>query len=126
LVALKLPVDLFEWLQHRREVERKNMSELIREGIGLLKQDRELWEKGLVLRLGPERVKIDGSDLKLLDDICETAGIENYQEAISRLILVMHVLMKAGIMEVLRPVPELAEMVRRREFGGKRRTPRTA
>jgi metal-responsive CopG/Arc/MetJ family transcriptional regulator len=55
-------------------------------------------------------IRLNSSDLKLLDDICSMIG-RNRSETIRDLIIAFHVLAKSGIWQRMPTVPELAEKV---------------
>lgn len=56
------------------------------------------------------RIRLNGSDLKLLDDICSMIG-RNRSEAVRDIIIAFHVLAKSGIWQQMPTVPELAEKI---------------
>jgi hypothetical protein len=58
------------------------------------------------------KIRLNSTDLKLLDDICSMIG-RNRSETIRSLIIAFHVLAKSGIWKQMPTVPELAERVLR-------------
>jgi len=57
------------------------------------------------------RVRMDEDDMKLLEDLDRIFGYNNYSRTVRDSILIVHVLFKLGIHRILRPLPELAEIL---------------
>jgi len=50
-------------------------------------------------------------EYKLLRDIMKMSGLTNMSEAIRHMILVVHILLKAGLWKLIKRVPERAKLV---------------
>ena len=57
------------------------------------------------------RVRMDEDDMKLLEDLDRMFGYNNYSRTVRDSILIVHVLFKLGIHKILKPLPELAELL---------------
>lgn len=57
------------------------------------------------------RVRMDEGTYYLLEELREMLGLPTLSETVRVLIVVFHVLAKVGIHRILKPVPELAQLV---------------
>jgi len=56
-------------------------------------------------------IKLDPFEMKALSDIAEELGKENLAEVVHHMILAFHVMLKTSLHRILRPIPELADLV---------------
>jgi len=57
------------------------------------------------------RVRMDEYDMKLLEDLDKMFGYNNYSRTVRDSILIVHILLKLGIHRILKPLPQLAELL---------------
>lgn len=109
IVSISIPEELLRWLDDLAASEYKPRSALIMEALRLLKAKRESSNSRLVA--GSQTLKLDKSDLRLLHDIMEMYGGIDEEQTLKRSILLTHILLKAGIWQFLKPLPEIAKVI---------------
>jgi len=92
-------------MNYLRELSRetgKSIGELVR---GLIDEQMRSEESEAVY------VKLEKSDVKLLQEVFAETDISDLSEMLSLCIIILHVLSRFGIFRLLRPLPELAKEV---------------
>lgn len=72
------------------------------------------------------KVRIDEGTLSLLRELREMFGTPSLSETVRLLIVSFHVLVKAGIHRILRPIPELSQLVLEASGGASSVPPRAS
>ena len=115
-ITVRLSPELAKWLEEYSERSKKYKGAVVREALTMYKRVQELREKGVSIQVEDlGAMKIDRKVFDLLCQIAIALNEEDIAKALEYVIVGFHVIMVSGVWRVLKPLPELAEMVMREE-----------
>jgi hypothetical protein len=112
IVTFALPLSILEWVNAKSDELGISRSELIRRGIDLLMQIDDAMKKGTDVNIdGYTPLHLDYKSYKLLEQIGEMLGETDMNKLLDYVIVSIHVMLKAGVWKLLKPLPELASKI---------------
>jgi Arc/MetJ-type ribon-helix-helix transcriptional regulator len=121
VVTVTVGEDQLRWIDELARKQRSNRSRTVRECIKLAMEVEAAKEKGVEVSIpGLAPLRMDRRTYELLEDIGRSVGVKDMGELLEYVVAGMHVLIKAGVWRLLRPLPELAEEILKEESAGRR------
>jgi metal-responsive CopG/Arc/MetJ family transcriptional regulator len=114
VVTIAISGEQLSWVDDVARRSKLNRSRVIRDCIKLAMEVEVAREKGIDVAVpGLAPLHIDEKTYRLLEDIGKVVGMNNMSELLEYIIAGMHVMVRAGVWKLLRPLSELAEEVMR-------------
>jgi len=119
IIAFALPYDTLKWVNEKAHELNISRSELIRRCIDLMMQVDEAMKKGVDINIeGYTPLHLDYKCYKLLEQIGEMLGETDMNKLLDYVIVSMHLMLKAGVWKLLKPLPQLASELDQKEEKG--------
>jgi len=116
VIAISLPSDTLKWVNEKANELDVSRSELIRRCIDLMIQVDEAMKRGVDINIeGYTPLHLDYKSYKLLEQIGEMLGETDMNKILDYVIVSMHLMLKAGVWKLLKPLPQLANELDQKE-----------
>jgi metal-responsive CopG/Arc/MetJ family transcriptional regulator len=116
VIAISLPLDILKWVNEKVSELDVSRSELIRRCIDLMIQVDEAMKRGVDINIeGYTSLHLDYKSYKLLGQIGEMLGETDMNKVLDYVIVSMHLMLKAGVWRLLKPLPQLADELDQKE-----------
>jgi metal-responsive CopG/Arc/MetJ family transcriptional regulator len=116
VIAISLPLDILKWVNEKASELDVSRSELIRRCIDLMIQVDEAMKRGVDINIeGYTPLHLDYKSYKLLGQIGEMLGETDMNKVLDYVIVSMHLMLKAGVWRLLKPLPQLADELDQKE-----------
>jgi len=113
IVYVRFDDELYDWLRSIARRDSTTVSSIVRNAVRLAK-DIVDGKYALVERSANEFYLSDDT-VKLLRDIADMSGVDDTNYLLELIVTAFHVLLRVGIWQLLKPVPELAKLILQQE-----------
>lgn len=111
-ISARIDPFLDEWLEEYSRRSKKTKSQVIREALEQYKMVAESRSKGVEIRLEDlSSIQMDDKTYSLLQSIADMLSEPDLSRVLTYIITGFHVILTSGVWRILRPLPELANMV---------------